>query len=223
MELLKKLNAIQRKLSVPKSQINSFGRYNYRSCEDILEAVKPLLDGAVIVISDEIINIGSRYYVKATVSLKEGAETISNTAYAREAEEKKGMDISQITGATSSYARKYALNGMLLIDDTKDADAMDNTHKQQAKPQGNANINPVIADTVNKLKNYQKPNTDDKPWITDELFKDAVKKSVEAGVFKVGMDINEPMKILRMKYKVAKKYEALISNTIAKYAMGING
>ena len=83
--------------------------------------------------------------------------------------------------------------------------------------------NPVIADTVNKLKNYQKPNNDDKPWITDELFEDAVKKSVEAGVFKVGMDINEPMKILRMKYKVAKKYEALISNTIAKYAMGING
>ena len=91
------------------------------------------------------------------------------------------------------------------------------------RPQGNANINPVIADTVNKLKNYQKPNNDDKPWITDELFEDAVKKSVEAGVFKVGMDINEPMKILRMKYKVAKKYEALISNTIAKYAMGING
>ncbi len=124
---MKKLNEIQQKLKAPKNQKNSFGNYNYRSCEDILEAVKPLLGTATLVITDEIINLGNRYYVKATVILKDDKEEVSNTSYAREAEVKKGMDESQITGATSSYARKYALNGLFLIDDTKDADTMDNT------------------------------------------------------------------------------------------------
>ena len=124
---MKILIEIQQKLKAPKSQMNSFGKYSYRSCEDILEAVKPLLGEATLVITDEIVIIGNRYYVKATASLKDGQDTVIGIAYARESESKKGMDESQITGATSSYARKYALNGLFLIDDTKDADARDNS------------------------------------------------------------------------------------------------
>ncbi len=125
MELLHK---IQKELKAPKNQRNNFGGYNYRSCEDILEAVKPLLtEGASLVLNDKIVLIGSRYYVKATATLSDGDQKATATAYAREAETKKGMDESQITGSASSYARKYALNGLLLIDDTKDADTQDNT------------------------------------------------------------------------------------------------
>jgi hypothetical protein len=123
---MKILNKIQKELKAPKGQVNKFGNYRYRSCEDILEAVKPLLGEAVLTISDEIVQIGDRYYVKATATIKEGDESVSSVAFAREGLEKKGMDVSQITGSTSSYARKYALNGLLLIDDTKDADTKDN-------------------------------------------------------------------------------------------------
>jgi len=130
-KLQQKLNKIQQELKAPKNQKNSFGKYNYRSCEDILEAVKPLLDGAILIVSDKIVNIGDRYYVEATASLSEGNEVIETTAYAREAETKKGMDEAQITGATSSYARKYALNGLFAIDDTKDADTMDNSKPKE--------------------------------------------------------------------------------------------
>jgi len=122
---MNKLNEIQQKLSVPKNNINNFGKYKYRNLEDILEAVKPLLGEATLTISDEIVNIGNRYYVKATAILKNGEEIWTNTAYARESEIKKGMDDSQITGATSSYSRKYCLNGLFCIDDTKDADAQE--------------------------------------------------------------------------------------------------
>ena len=130
---MKILNKIQKELKAPKNQFNAFGKYKYRSCEDILEAVKPLLEDATLTINDEMVVIGERYYIKATVTLKQGEEEVSTTAYARESEEKKGMDSAQITGATSSYARKYALNGLFLIDDTKDADTMDNS-KVEAKP-----------------------------------------------------------------------------------------
>ena len=141
MNIYEKLMNIQQELKAPKGQRNSFGNYNYRSCEDILEAVKPLLEKykCVLTISDELVNIGDRYYIKATATLwdveNKGEELdmqervrtidclkITNIAYARESLEKKGMDESQITGATSSYARKYALNGLFAIDDTKDAD-----------------------------------------------------------------------------------------------------
>lgn len=115
---------IQSELKAPKGQYNSFGKYKYRSCEDILEAVKPLLSkyGVTMQIGDKIEMIGDRYYVKATVTLEQEGAEIQSTAYAREAEKKTGMDESQITGTASSYARKYALNGLFLIDDTKDAD-----------------------------------------------------------------------------------------------------
>lgn len=123
--LKEKLLKIQTELKAPKGQYNSYGKFMYRSCEDILEAVKPLLAkySVVLTIGDEILNVGERYYIKATATLRdaEGAE-ISNTAFAREDESKKGMDGSQITGTASSYARKYCLNGLFLIDDTKDAD-----------------------------------------------------------------------------------------------------
>lgn len=125
---MKKLTEVQRNLKANKSKYNSFGKYRYRSCEDILEAVKPLLEGMTLVISDEIVLVGERYYIKATAVMKdvETGETESSTAYAREPLDKKGMDESQITGTASSYARKYALNGLLCIDDTKDADTMNN-------------------------------------------------------------------------------------------------
>ena len=124
--MLEKLLKIQKELKAPKNQRNNFGGYNYRSCEDIFEAVKPLLaeNGLVLTVSDTMELVGDRYYIKATATLRniDSLEEISNTAYAREEETKKGMDGSQITGASSSYARKYALNGLFLIDDVKDSD-----------------------------------------------------------------------------------------------------
>ena len=134
MTLTEKLGVIQQELIAPKNQYNSFGKYSYRSCEDILEGLKPCLKKvkAAVTVSDEIIMIGERYYIKATATLRdtESETSISNTAYARESEAKKGMDESQVTGATSSYARKYALNGLFCIDDVKDADSRDNRQKE---------------------------------------------------------------------------------------------
>lgn len=136
MELIKKIAAIQSELKVPKGQYNSFGKYSYRSCEDILESVKPLLakHGLVLTIQDSIELIGDRYYVKAIAMITDGNENISTIAYARESDNKKGMDESQITGATSSYARKYALNGLFCIDDTKDADTMNDSNNTSPHP-----------------------------------------------------------------------------------------
>ena len=123
---------IQAELKAPKNQRNKFGNYNYRSAEDIIEAVKPILhkNGYWLNISDEIIEVGNRIYVKATATISNGKESFSATGFAREEETKKGMDASQITGSCSSYARKYSLNGLLAIDDTKDADA---TNKHEAE------------------------------------------------------------------------------------------
>ena len=133
MKVLEKLLEVQMELKAPKSNYNSFGKYKYRSCEDILTAVKPVCykNKAVIYLSDEMVYLGDRYYIKATATFVciETGEKIENTAYAREEAEKKGMDGSQITGTASSYARKYALNGLLDIDDTKDADT-DEYHNQ---------------------------------------------------------------------------------------------
>ena len=122
--MIEKLIKIQSELKAPKNQKNTFGKYKYRSCEDILEAVKPLLsrEGLLLTLTDTIEQIGNRFYVKAKVTLTDGTETVENTAYAREEETKKGMDGPQVTGTSSSYARKYALNGLFCIDDTKDAD-----------------------------------------------------------------------------------------------------
>ena len=131
------LSDIQSKLKAPKGQLNKFGNYNYRSCEDIVEAVKPLLaeHDLALVISDEIISVSERVYVKATASLTDGEKVLyTASASAREPLMKKGMDEAQITGATSSYARKYALNGLFAIDDTKDADTVDNRIDNTVEP-----------------------------------------------------------------------------------------
>ena len=130
MNIHEKLQQVQSDLKAPKNQYNKFGGYNYRNCEDIQEAVKTLLKAvkAALVVGDELVLIGDRYYIKATARFIdcESGETVENTAYAREEQEKKGMDVSQVTGSTSSYARKYALNGLFCIDDVKDADNQNN-------------------------------------------------------------------------------------------------
>lgn len=149
MSNMKILQTIQHELKAPKGQENKFGGYRYRSCEDIMEAVKPLLDKneATLTVADDIVLIGDRYYIKATATLwdSKGGEILAQTtAFAREPVAKKGMDESQITGAASSYARKYALNGLFCIDDTKDADTMDN------RDQGD--INKKIATMKERIK-----------------------------------------------------------------------
>ena len=153
--VIKKLIEVQASLKAPKSQFNSFGKYHYRSCEDILEGVKPLLKqhGLALTISDNIEQVGNRYYVKSTATLVcvESGEVLTTNAVAREPEDKKGADDSQITGATSSYCRKYLLNGLFLIDDTKDADAT-NDHKPVAKTEPK----PLDIDKVLKAMNNAK-------------------------------------------------------------------
>ena len=135
-EFTTKLSNVQTELKAPKGQYNSFGKYKYRSCEDILEALKPVLKkhGMFVTLSDEVVEVGGRVYVKATCAVGDGEVEVHTTAYAREEENKKGMDGSQITGTASSYARKYALNGMFCIDDTKDSDST-NTHNKQPEPE----------------------------------------------------------------------------------------
>lgn len=144
---MKELIEIQHELKAPKGQRNNFGNYNYRSCEDILEAVKPLLEakGCVLTLSDEVINVGDKNYVKATAAFYYTDGNIQTTALAREALQQKGMSDPQITGSASSYARKYALNGLFAIDDTKDDDATN----QHNKPQ-------VIKHTADEVKSLAK-------------------------------------------------------------------
>lgn len=143
-DFLTRFGLAQAELKAPKNQYNSFGDYNYRSCEDILEAAKPLCAkyGLLLTISDEAVHLGERYYIKATVYIYDiqgdSGDVISASAYAREALEKKKMDDSQVTGTASSYARKYALNGLFCIDDTKDADTQDNTNSGRKSAQKSA-------------------------------------------------------------------------------------
>jgi len=183
-----KLTKIQKTLKAPKGNFNSFGKYKYRSCEDILEAVKPLLEDVSLTLSDEIISVGNRYYIKATASLKEGDDEIIVSAFARESEDKKGMDDSQITGTASSYARKYALNGLFLIDDTKDADT-DDYHKQtDIKDVKEVNIYEMtksnldrindedkIIETIEKIKSSKKLTDTQKEELV-KLYSDKVEK-----------------------------------------------
>jgi hypothetical protein len=149
------LAAIQAELKAPKGNFNSFGKYKYRSCEDIVEAVKPLLADhrCHLILSDEIVAVLDRVYVKATATIWKGAEVIGQaTAFAREALDKKGMDDSQITGTASSYARKYALNGLLAIDDTKDADTDQDT-AQRNKPSKTMTVDPAVSQSIHACTN----------------------------------------------------------------------
>ncbi len=152
VKIYEKLLQIQTKLKAPKSSYNTFGSFHYRTCEDILEALKPLLKETktVVLIRDEVVRMDERYYIKAVVRLIdcETGEAIEGYAYAREEREKKGADSSQITGAASSYARKYALNGLFCIDDTKDADSSHTTQKAASE-----NKNTSQRDTSSKIDN----------------------------------------------------------------------
>lgn len=152
------LSKIQAEIKAPKGQMNKFGGYKYRSCEDIVEAAKPVLNkyGFFLTLTDDIVNIGNRFYVKATATISNGSESFTATSFAREEESKKGMDGSQITGASSSYARKYALNGLFAIDDTKDADAT-NTHEEENNT---------------TLYNHRELGTKEKPLISNKDFKE---------------------------------------------------
>lgn len=149
MNIYEKLIKVQNELKAPKNQFNSFGKYNYRSCEDILEALKPicLANKALTIITDDIINVDGRQYVKATVMFIdiETGEKLEVSASAREEESKKGMDGSQVTGASSSYARKYALNGIFCIDDTKDSDATNTHGKDKSKGLTEAQVKRLYA------------------------------------------------------------------------------
>lgn len=153
----KKLAEIQLNLNAPKNQFNNFGKYAYRSCEDILEGVKPLLGELFLSISDEVVQVGDRFYVKATATITDGETSHSSSAFAREQLDKKGMDDAQLTGATSSYARKYCLNGLFGIDDAKDADT--NEHKAQTSsaqasaPQAQPKPQMTAQEALNKFTN----------------------------------------------------------------------
>ena len=154
MAINEKLMRIQTQIKAPKNLYNSFGKYNYRNAESICEAVKPFLEkeNVSLILVDDMVAIGNRYYLKATARLldNENNESIEVSAFAREPEQKKGMDESQITGTASSYARKYALNGLFLLDDTKDADT-DEYHNQTYQ-QANENKTTVTSEQVGKLK-----------------------------------------------------------------------
>ena len=184
MNIYEKLSNVQTELKAPKNQFNAFGKYKYRSCEDILEAVKPLLakNKLTMIISDEIEHIGERFYVKATIELfdVETGETIITSKLAREEETKKGMDASQLTGSTSSYATKYALNGLFLIDDTKDADTTNNHGNDQKnenkdtnksdKPTQKKESKKITIDTyLEAIRKYEKEyQTEIKDYLVDK-------------------------------------------------------
>ena len=163
-----KLAKVQNELKAPKNQRNNFGNYNYRSCEDIVESVKPLLakQGLALFITDDIVLVGERYYVKATATITDGEHETTTTAFAREPLDKKGMDESQITGASSSYARKYALNGLLAIDDTKDADSL-NTSKDYTAKTHNA-PNRAVKGSNNAISNEDGQNQGLDPILVKE-------------------------------------------------------
>lgn len=175
----KELLQIQQELKAPKGQFNAFGKYKYRSAEDILESVKPLLAKyeCVLILIDTLENIGNRYYIKAIARLlNKDAETIETVAYAREEEVKKGMDGSQITGASSSYARKYALNGLFAIDDNKDSDST-NTHDKEEKKANDSILTKInTAKTVADLKRiWSELNEEEQPLYLDKF---TVRKSI---------------------------------------------
>jgi len=140
---------IQAELKVPKNQTNNFGKYKYRSAEDIIEAVKPILNkyATALVVSDEVVQVGDRIYIKATATLLHLQEQIYANGWAREEEVKKGMDAAQITGSASSYARKYALNGLFAIDDTKDADATNN-HQDEVGEEKRMKLITLLENTI---------------------------------------------------------------------------
>lgn len=203
------LARIQKELRAPKNLFNKFGNYSYRNAEGILEAVKPLLNGLCLTINDEPAMIGERYYIKATVTLSDGEESVSAVAYAREDETKKGMDGCQITGACSSYARKYALNALLMIDDNKDAD------DDSLSPRNPANeIRPEpravpTAATVTPMATLPPMPKEETPAPAVSLAKQYLAAQVVAMRESLGMTSAEYNKIFK------KRLEALVKASLA--------
>lgn len=200
MTIYEKLLKVQLELKAPKGQINKFGGYNYRSCEDILESLKPLLDKhkLALLISDSIVSHGDRNYIKAKATLIniEDGEKIETTAYAREELSKKGMDASQITGSTSSYARKYALNGLFAIDDTKDSDFTNKHGKDLEMP---SNIEQASEVTINfgkhegkTLAEIYKSDRNYFYWLAKNSKEDIVKKSCAMMIAAVNKNSTTP-------------------------------
>ena len=199
---MKELISIQQELKAPKGQYNNFGKYHYRSCEDILEAVKPILGkyNCFLNISDEIELVGDRFYVKATATLTNSeGKSVTATASAREQDSKAGMDASQLTGSTSSYARKYALNGLFCIDDTKDADTMDNT--AEGKP------------TKPSAPKAEKKE-DDRPWMSEKNLKDIIER-INGGDMAVVDLANDH-------YRMKKEYREKIVAAVREYKQKYN-
>jgi hypothetical protein len=198
---MKELISIQQELKAPKGQYNSFGKYHYRSCEDILEAVKPLLGkhNCILNISDQIELVGDRFYVKATATIinSEG-KSVTSTAFAREPENKAGIDASQLTGSTSSYARKYALNGLFCIDDTKDADTMDNKSEGKATP---------AAPAAEKKE-------DNRPWMSEKNLNDIIER-INGGDVAVADLAYEH-------YRMKKEYREKIVSAVREYKQKYN-
>lgn len=186
------LMRIQQRLKAPKNQRNNFGNYNYRNCEDILESVKPLLEqeDAILTLSDELVQVGDRYYIKATATIEIGEWSKVVTAYAREAEIKKGMDDSQITGTASSYARKYALNGLFLIDDTKDADTDEYTKTTQKTTKSSHSSKVNFVEVREKLTEITDVDELNKYWFSLNLSEkqaEILKPDFTARKVKIGM------------------------------------
>jgi hypothetical protein len=198
------LQAVQRELKAPKGQYNSFGKYKYRSCEDIVEAVKPLLNeqGLILTMSDEVVGVADRVYIKATCKVIDVAngDVIETSALARESLTKKGMDDSQITGTASSYARKYALNGLFAIDDTKDADT--DQYKQQTNSSNSPQNRPQQPAKQN-AGTYKGNNANN---ATDEMRAKAI-KSLNAEIERTGVASAEVAAIAKAKYGKASVKE----------------
>lgn len=200
MKLHEKLLAIQTKLKAPKGQYNKFGNFNYRSAEDILEAVKPLNaeQGLLLTITDEIKEVGGRIYVVSTATVSDGTDELKVSAFAREPENKKGMDESQITGATSSYARKYALNGLYAIDDNKDADT--DEHKQQ---QENA---PKKQQAQKQQQKQQAQQQQQEKGFTEQELHDLVEKYVR-NIEALGVDRAKLIEFVCNKHSVGNLFD----------------
>ena len=207
MSVYLKLMNVQSELKAPKNQYNSFGKYAYRSCEDILEALKPVLlkHKAAVIVTDDIVFVDGRHYVKATVKFidAETGEMVENSALAREEESKKGMDACQLTGATSSYARKYALNGLFAIDDTKDSDVTNTHDKDKKAAQGDKQQTQTSQSQAKTLSDAQLKRLftiASKAGIKADTVKDQVKK-------KFNKDVKE---LTKLEYdKVCSGYEGL--------------
>lgn len=222
MNVHEKLLQVQSKLSAPKSQYNSFGKYHYRNCEDIQEAAKPLLQetNAILVVGDELIQIADRFYIKATASFIdcESGSLVSNTAFAREELEKKGMDVSQVTGSASSYARKYALNGLFCIDDVKDADNQDNSASGKKQTGGSKAVREPKKDDRPAAKKEEAPPGGEADAILNQKIDKAKQNVISGELQRTGVKEETILSLFNLKQledmtvgqfkKVMKKFEA---------------